>query len=261
MRVLFVGDVVGKPGRRIVKSHLQPMIDKYQIDFIIVNGENAAHGKGITKRLYNELISAGANCITLGNHAFAKSEILDQIEECEFLIRPANLEPLEVGHSTLVFNVKNQRLAVTSLLGEVFMNNVTESPINVMHNILEVVECDLHIVDFHAEATAEKQTFFYYFKEKLSAILGTHTHVTTADEHIMDGCAYITDVGMTGVKDSILGRDVNEVIQRTIHNVQTHYTIASGDAMLNAVLIDFENGNATNIERLRILENSPEKIA
>ncbi|NLC41986.1 MAG: YmdB family metallophosphoesterase [Erysipelothrix sp.] len=256
MKILFIGDVVGKPGRRVVKKYLPELIKEHQIDVTIVNGENAAHGKGITRKLYDELRRAGADVITLGNHAFSKRELLDDLADLEYLVRPINLIPTDIGISTKVLEVKGMTLAISSVMGDVFMDNVYESPYDAMNTILDTVEADCHLVDFHGEATAEKQTFVHLFKEYCVAIIGTHTHVQTADESIFDGCAYISDVGMCGVIESILGRDIDEVIDRTIHGIKTHYTIANGPAMLNGLIIEVENGRATSVERLNIRETS-----
>ena len=256
MNVLFIGDVVGRPGRRILKAKLPGLIKQYDIDLTIVNGENAAHGKGITKKLYDELIRAGADVITLGNHAFSKRELLDDINELSHLIRPANLQPTDIGQSTKVMTVKGYKVAISSIMGEVFMNNVSESPYDAMAYILNTVDVDYHIVDFHGEATAEKQTFLHLFKKQCAVIVGTHTHVQTADEAIFDGCAYISDVGMCGVIESILGRDVEEVIDRTLYGHRTHYTIANGPAMLNGVVIKLEHQMATHIQRIHLEEES-----
>lgn len=250
MRILFLGDIVGRPGRRIVKEKMTHLKETYQPDLVIANGENAAHGKGITKRLYHELISYGINIITLGNHAFAKRELIDSIDELPMLVRPMNMIPEHIGISTLIVEVSNQKLAVSSIMGEVFMNNVTMSPYEAMDSILDSVQADMHFIDFHGEATAEKQTFLHRYKKDCVAILGTHTHVTTADNRVVEGCAYISDVGMCGTIDSILGRDIDEVIARTIYNQPTHYTIATGPAMLNGVVIDIDNSEAVRIERI-----------
>lgn len=255
MNILFIGDVVGKPGRRIVKNELKKLQQQYAVDFTIVNGENAAHGKGITKKIYRELMNAGADVVTLGNHAYAKAEIVRDFVECDKLVFPANLQSKIVVPSTIISEVNGLKIAVTSIMCEAFMNNVTQSPYEAMLNKLDEIKCDLHIVDLHGEATGEKQTFFHLFKEACGAIIGTHTHVATADESISAGCAYISDVGMCGVVDSILGRDVEEVIAKTIYHEQTTYTIANGPAMLNGVLIQFDGNEATSIQRIQTFES------
>lgn len=253
MRLLFVGDIVGRPGRNMFRDNLPILQKEYQFDTLIVNGENAAHGKGITPKIYQEFVRLGVDVITLGNHAFAKQIIIDELDSCDRLIRPANMNPTDIGKSVKVIQTKEGTLAIHSILGEVFMNNVSESPYTMFEKKLKATQADMHLVDFHAEATAEKQTFFYKFKDDCVAILGTHTHVTTCDEMVMDGCAYISDVGMTGVTHSILGRDITEVMQH-LAGEQTYYQVASGPSHLSAVLIEIENKRATSIQRIKIVE-------
>lgn len=251
MKLLFVGDIVGKAGRQKLKETLPILKKEYQFDTLLVNGENAAHGKGITPKIYQEFVKLGVDVITLGNHAFSKSIILDELDSCDRLIRPKNMIPTGVGKSVRIINTKEGTLAVHNLIGSVFMNNVEQSPFESFKESLSLVKADMHFVDFHAEATAEKQTFFQLFKQDCVAIVGTHTHVQTADEMVQDGCAYISDVGMTGVTHSILGRDIKEVLS-SLSGEKTHYKVAQGEAHLSAVLIEIENKRATSIKRLQI---------
>jgi metallophosphoesterase (TIGR00282 family) len=255
MKILFIGDIVGRPGRNILRDNLSILKKEYQFDTLIINGENAAHGKGITPKIYQEFIRLGIDVITLGNHAFAKQIILDELDCCDSLVRPRNMNPTNVGKYVKVIKTKEGTLAVHSILGEVFMNNVSESPFIAFEKSLQEVNADMHLVDFHAEATAEKQTFFYKFKDSCVAILGTHTHVTTADEMVVDGCAYISDVGMTGVTQSILGRDIEEVMLN-LEGEKTFYKVASGQAHLSAVLVTIVDKRATNIERIKIIQET-----
>lgn len=253
MRILFLGDVVAKCGREAVIRNIKSLRDEYSADFVIVNGENAAHGKGITVSIYSRLMAAGADIITLGNHAFAKKEIINNFDLCPGLVRPANLSPLDVGSSYVIRECCGQKIAVVSIMCEAFMCKVEESPVEAMKKLLEEIKADVIIVDLHGESTGEKMIFVRYFADRLSAVIGTHTHVQTADERIIDGCAFISDVGMCGSYDSILGRDPQEVIERIVEKKPTHYRPATGPAILCGCLIetDDQTGRAVNISRIQ----------
>lgn len=252
MKILFIGDVVGSPGRAIVQSLLPVLKEEYQVDFVICNGENAAHGKGITNRLAKAILSWGVDVITLGNHAYAKREVQD-LDLSLPVVFPANLTGPFSEHHTLVFNHLDTTIAVTNICGEAFMNNVFESPYPLMERILQETKADIHIVDFHGETTAEKKAFVYEFKDRVSAVIGTHTHTQTADEQIIDGCAFITDVGMCGAYQSILGRDIHEALSKMIHNETTQYKVSNNPALFSGVLMEFNKQHkAISIERIYI---------
>lgn len=252
MNILFIGDVVGSQGRAIVQSLLPILKEEHQADFVIVNGENAAHGKGITNKIANQILSWGVDVITLGNHAYAKREV-QALDLSLPVVFPANLTGSFSNHHTLVFNCLDTKIAVTNICGEAFMNNVFESPYPVMERILEKTDADIHIVDFHGETTAEKKAFVYQFKHQLSAVLGTHTHVQTADEQIIDGCAFISDVGMCGAYQSILGRDITEALDKMVHHKPTHYKVSNNPPLLSGVIMRFnQDFRATSIERIYI---------
>lgn len=254
MNILFIGDVVGKPGRRVLKKYLSQIITMHNIDVVIVNAENAAHGKGLTRNLYLEIMNLGVNAVTLGNHAFAKRELLLHINDLKCLVRPANLEPLNFGYDYCLIETSLGKLAVFNICGQVFMNKVVASSFESLERLLSEVKADMYFVDFHGEATAEKLSFFYKYHEKLLAVVGTHTHIQTADERVYNGCAYISDVGMCGVFHSILGRDINEVL-RLMNGEKTNYTIANGQACLNGVIIDVNNNCRVNsIRRINYFE-------
>lgn len=258
MKILFVGDVVGSVGRQMVIDTVPRLREEKQIDLVICNGENAAHGKGITKKIYNQLIGAGIDVITMGNHTFSKNDILLFIDEADKLVRPMNMEPTEPGRSTCVVQVKDKSVAISNLSGEVFMNNITDSPFACMEDILEDYEdCDLHVVDLHAEATSEKIAFTYCFASQLAAVVGTHTHVQTADERIIDGCAAITDLGMCGPYNSVLGRDIDEVIARFTGS-KTKYTMAAGPGIFCGLIVEIDDitNNAVAVERIQIKEEA-----
>ncbi len=256
MKILFVGDVVGSVGRQMVVSTVPALRKEKQIDLVICNGENSAHGKGITRKIYNQLLNAGVDVVTMGNHTFSKNDLLTYIDEADRLVRPMNMEPTEPGRSTCVADVCGKKVAVSNLSGEVFMNNITDSPFLCMEEILEDYEdCDLHVVDFHGEATSEKIGFTFNFASQLAAVVGTHTHVQTADERIVDGCAAITDLGMCGPYNSVLGRDVNEVLAK-FNGEKTRYTMASGPGIFCGlvVTIDDQTNRAIAVERIQIKE-------
>ena len=241
MKLLFIGDIVGASGRQIVVDHLATLKEEYKVDFIIANGENAAHGKGITLKIYNQLKAAGIDCITMGNHSFAKSEIFDFYEQCEDLLIPANIEPLDFGNYYKVYEVLGKQICVVNLYGEAFMNRVGGSPYPFMDDVLENVKADYYFVDFHAESTSEKMLFANVYQDSVDCVVGTHTHVQTADERMIGDCAYITDVGMCGAIDSVIGRDIEELYNCVILNEKTHFKVASGESFLNAVLVDIDD--------------------
>ena len=245
MRILFIGDIVGSPGRQMLQQHLPALKEKICPDLTIVNGENAAHGKGITKKIYYQLLGCGADYITMGNHTFSKSELKMFIQEADRLIRPVNLAPVELGEGVRIVRVNGKRIGMVNLCGEVFMDNVVRSPFECMSEILNRTLADLWFVDFHGETTGEKETFAQVFADRC---------VMIADEQLMRGCAYISDAGMCGAFDSILGRDKREVIERTLYQIKTRYTVAEGPAMLCGVWaeIDETTGRATHIERIQI---------
>ncbi|MCF0109267.1 MAG: TIGR00282 family metallophosphoesterase [Erysipelotrichaceae bacterium] len=252
MRVLFLGDVAGSVGREVVTGQLDELRREYAPDLVIVNGENAAHGKGITRRIYRELKNIGVDIITLGNHAFSKKEIIEQMDELDDLARPLNLEPYNVGMRVVTKEVCDLKVAVVNVLGQVFMDDIRISPFEAFDEVLEEIDADIVIVDFHGEATSEKRIFFEYYKGKVNAVIGTHTHVQTADEMIEDGCAFISDVGMCGPYHSILGRDTNEVIEKIVFGKKTHYTPAEGPGIICGVVIDFDDQTCQAKDIIRI---------
>jgi len=254
MNILFVGDIVGASGRKALFDNLDSLKSEYKIDLTIINGENSAHGKGITKKIYDSFVNAGVDIITMGNHTFSKNDVYQFIDSAERLIRPGNMLPLDVGKVVLIVEKNGKRIAVYNLSGEVFMDQVTESPFSMMERLLKQQRADIHIVDLHAEATSEKITFMHYFKDKVAMVVGTHTHVQTADEMILDGCAFISDVGMTGAYYSVIGRDVQETIAMTVGKEKTRFTVAENPAIFCGVVvtIDEKTNRATDIKRIQI---------
>ena len=256
MRILFVGDIVGSVGRSMVGELVPKLKEEKNIDLVVCNAENAAHGKGITKKIYHQLMDFGVDVLTLGNHAFAKEDIFAFIDDASNMVRPMNIEPQDVGNSTCVIEVNHKKVAVSNLSGEVFMNGVIDSPFACMEDILEEYsDCDIHVVDFHAEATSEKIAFAYCFADRVAAVVGTHTHVQTADERIINQtCATISDLGMCGPYHSILGRDIEEIITRFTSDEKTRYTMAEGVGIFCGCIVEIDesSNHATKIERIQI---------
>ncbi|AMC93488.1 metallophosphoesterase [Erysipelothrix larvae] len=256
MNILFIGDIVGASGRRIVADHLSCLKSKYSIDFTICNGENAAHGKGITRKIYNQFKNLGIDCITLGNHAFAKREIYDFYADTEDLLIPANIEPLDFGKYYKVYKVKDMTLCVVNLYGEAFMNRVGDAPYPYMEHVLEKVQADYYFVDYHAESTSEKQFMATLYKDKIGCLVGTHTHVQTNDARMIGSTAYITDVGMCGAVDSIIGRDFDELYQSMVLGEKTYFKVAEGQSMINAIVVSVDDvtKKSVKIETISFVE-------
>ncbi len=259
MKILFIGDIVGSVGRNIVLEQLPQLKEKYGIDFTIANAENAAHGKGLTKKIYHQLINGGCDLLTLGNHAYSKDTIFTFLEEADQLVRPYNLS-CQQGKGYRIVEVNGLRICVTNLIGEIFMIPTTESPFMSMEDIIMDTrdEVDIYFVDLHAEATSEKIAFSYYFESDVQVVVGTHTHVQTADERVSYGTAFISDVGMCGAYRSVIGRDIEEIITRFTTDEKTRFTIAEGPGILSAVVVEIDETSkqATHIERIQIRPES-----
>lgn len=253
MNILFIGDVVGRPGRSYLAKNLPRLVKDNDIDFTVVNGENSAGGVGITKSTYDELLGMGVDMITLGNHSWAKKEIFDFIEESDRLVRPANYPKGTPGKGYRIAEKNGKRIAVINLCGRVYMDCI-ECPFRTVDEILEDItgKADIIIVDFHAEATSEKLAMGWYLDGRVKAVLGTHTHVQTSDERVLPGgTAYITDTGMTGPRDSILGVDKDIVIRKFITGMPARFEIASGESLLGAVkLVLDDKDNVVSINRI-----------
>ena len=256
MNVLVIGDVVGKIGVDAVKKNLPDLKKKYNIDFTIVNGENSADGMGITKNILTDLYKLGANVITMGNHTWGKKEIFSFIDEEERLIRPSNYAEGLPGKGKVLLDCKNKKIGVIDLIGSVNVGGNFDSPFErADKDIIELKAqgADIIIVEMHAEATAEKIALGYYLKDKATIVYGTHTHVQTADEKIYEtGMGYITDIGMTGPKDSIIGMDPTAALKRFLTQMPERYVCAQGNAILNGVVfeIDEQSRRVSNITRI-----------
>ncbi len=252
--------MVGRVGRRLLKERIPYYVDKYEIDFVIANGENASHGKGLTRNQYFELLDAGVDAITLGNHYMSKSEILRYINQVDRLVRPYNLLKEFPGEGSVVFEVNGVSIRVTNLLGSAFMNEEVNAPYYSILNLLSDEEepATIHIVDFHAEATGEKQSLAFALDGKVSAVLGTHTHVQTCDAHVLPkGTAFISDVGMTGYADGVLGSTAETVVNKIIYGQQSKFQVPDeGRGVFSAVVLDIDDitGLANQIFPIYYLE-------
>ena len=257
MNILMIGDIVGRPGREIIKELLPEIREKYKIDFVLANGENVAGRTGITPRLTEELLSYGIDLITMGDHIWSKKEVLEIIDEEEKILRPANYPPDTPGKGSVILRTSEGILVgAVNLLGRVFLSTL-DCPFRVgMREVEKLREkTPLIIVDIHAEATSEKMALAWYLDGQVSAVIGTHTHVQTADERILPkGTAYLTDVGMVGSCDSVLGIEREPVIKRFLTQMPVPFETAKENLQLSAVLVkvDPESGKSENIERLQI---------
>lgn len=257
MRILMIGDIFGRDGRRMVDQYLSKLKTDYKVDVVLANGENAAHGKGLSKRVYEELVFNGISLISMGNHTYSKSDIYDFIDEADRLVVPLNKPRMLPGVGSRVIEVKGKKIRLTNLLGVTFMNGMVDHPFLAMDDLLEDCPCDIHILDFHAEATSEKIAMGYYLDGRVSAVLGTHTHVQTADENILEnGTAYITDIGMTGPQKSVIGCEVESIIKKMTTGQAGRFQVATGKGVLCAVLMEFDDktNKAISIERIQIRE-------
>ena len=255
INVLLIGDVVGKPGRDILTERLPAYIASEKIDFVIANGENAAQGSGITESLFKELIGAGVDVVTLGDHTWRRREALPIIEKDERLLRPINYPPECLGRGMGTYQTRcGMRVAVVVLMGRIFMEPV-DCPFHAIDNALKLLGRDPAIVfvEIHAEATSEKIALGWKLAGRVSCVFGTHTHVQTADERILQGgTAYITDLGMTGPYDSVIGRDKESVLYKFQTAMHAPFTVATGDVRMAGarVRIDALTGKAVEIHRV-----------
>lgn len=265
VRVLLIGDIVGKPGRQIVVKALRGLIARERLDLVIANAENSAGGSGITPQIYHELIAAGVDCITLGDHIYRRQEINPILESCTNIVKPANFPAQAPGRDLALVTARNGvSVAVVSLLGRVFMRPV-DCPWAAVDRVLKQLPGDVKVilVDFHAEATSDKQLMGRYLDGRVSAVLGTHTHVPTADEEIFPGgTAFQCDVGMTGPYASILGRRIDRVLETTTTFNFTHFDVASDDVRLCGTIVDLDpqTGRAQAVTRLRFHQREIAKL-
>jgi len=255
--ILCVGDVVGPAGRRVLREALPTIVRERTVDCIIVNAENAAAGSGLTKSLYEKFIRYGANLLTLGDHVYRRSDIIPVLETESNIVRPANLPAEAPGREFAIYETTSgHRVAVVTLLGRMFMKPIVNCPFAAVDRVLAAIPKDVKtiVVELHAEATSEKVAMGWHLDGRVSVLFGTHTHVPTADECILPkGTAYISDLGMTGPYDSVLGRAKDRVLSSLITSVPAKFDVATGDPRLCGIVVrvDGTTGRATTIERIR----------
>ena len=256
MKILAVGDLIGSPGIKKLKGVLPELKGQEQIDFIIVNGENSAEGMGITERNFKDILEENVDVITMGNHTWGKKDIFKFIDHPK-LIRPANYPKGVVGKGYNIYTCKDKKIAVINLIGRVDVNVLSENPFILARELVQKLQnkVDMIFIDFHAEATAEKIALGHYLDGNVTAVYGTHTHVQTADEQILEkGTAYITDIGMTGPKKSVIGMDVVASIKRFETTLPERYKIATGECIFNGVIFDIDDttNKVKDIKRVNI---------
>ena len=255
MNVLFFGDIFGKPGRSIIQKELDSLIIEYSVDICIANGENVAGGKGITEKTASQLFSSGIDVFTSGNHLWDKKDSLNFIKTESRIVKPLNSPERALGSKYYFKEIPTgEKIAIVSLVGQAFLGNA-DSPFFTLEKYLPEIkeQTNTVFVDFHAEATAEKRAFGFYFDGKVSAIIGTHTHIQTADEEILpNGTAYITDVGMTGPHDSVIGIKKEIILEKINTGMPQRYEASKNGLQINAVLVQIdEQGKAQTITRIR----------
>ena len=257
MKILAIGDIVGESGLSKLKEILPKVIENENIDFTIVNAENTSSGMGLTIKDFNTLLKMKINTITMGNHTWGKKDIFTFIENPK-IIRPANYSKGLPGKGYNIYECKGKKIAVINLIGRTDMNVLSENPFLVADELVNKLnkEADIIIIDFHAEATAEKIAMKHYLDGKVNIIFGTHTHVQTADEEITDkGTGYITDLGMTGPKNSVIGMDVSVSIKRFLTSLPERYKLADGESIFNGCIFEIDETNCKTIKVYRINYN------
>ena len=241
MKILAVGDLVGETGVEKLKKTLPNLQEAEHIDFTIINGENSAGGMGMTSKIYNELNRLNIDVITMGNHTWGKKDIFTFIDDKK-IIRPANYSKGCPGKGYTIIQKDNKKIAVVNLIGRTDMGVLSDNPFTCIDHIIEKLKVDIIVLDFHAEATAEKIAMGYYVDGRITAMFGTHTHVQTADEKILEnGTGYITDIGMTGPENSVIGMDVDASLKRFVTSLPEKYKLAEGSCMLNGVIFDIDD--------------------
>lgn len=256
MRILIIGDIVGRPGKHACSVFVPRYIREKQVDFVVANAENAAAGSGLTPAMFSKLLHQGIDVCTMGDHIYKRLEIVQALESSERIVKPANLPPESAGREfTIVQSRGGVPVAVISLLGRTYMNMKSDCPYHAVDRVLEKIssEVKIIIVDMHAETTSEKVALGWYLDGRVTAVVGTHTHIPTADERILPrGTAYITDLGMTGPYDSVLGRDRDNVIRVLVSGMPYPYDVARENVHLSGVLVEVDSttGQATRIERV-----------
>ncbi len=258
MKLLFIGDIVGSPGRHMISESLPQILVDYQVDFTIANGENLAGGFGINRKIYDEMINVGIDAFTMGNHIWDNKDINNFIGDADRIIRPLNIHPDLPGQGSRIYNVGGSKILVISVVGRTFMPPAN-CPFQAINQVIKEYsnQVDYIFVDIHAEATSEKMALAWYLDGRISALVGTHTHVQTNDPRIMpQGCGYLTDAGMTGPYDSVLGMDKDIVINRFLYQMPRHFEPAQGDLQFNGVIFDLADGKCRGIKLLNFIKPS-----
>lgn len=257
MNILCIGDIVGKPGREAIEKLLPDLKKQYAIDFVVANAENSAGGSGLTPKIAQQLFDAGCHVLTLGDHVWDQKELENYLEETDKVIRPANFPSGAPGRGWCILKTSaGKKIGVVNLLGRVFMRYHIDCPFRALKNIVEQIrhETPIIIVDMHAETTSEKTAIGCFIDGQVSAVVGTHTHVQTADEKILpQGTAYITDLGMTGPHDSVIGQNKEEIVKRFLTALPRKFHVAENDIQLQGALIDIDEktGKACKIVRIQ----------
>ncbi len=263
MKIAFIGDIVGRPGRRIIEANLKKLKTEYGIDFVIANGENASHGFGLTVKNANELFNVGIDVITGGNHSFDKRKEMITLLESQNVLRPDNYPQGVHGSGLMTFDVNGEKLAVLNLMGQ-FSMPTCENPFNWATNVIkELKEQNIRniFIDFHAEATSEKRVMFKMFEGEVSGICGTHTHVSTDDLQISQGTCYLTDIGLTGCRDNIIGMDKKIPIRKATTGLGGHFEIPNScKSILQMVVMELEEGKAKDAFKIKLLSGKNEAI-
>jgi len=257
LKLLFIGDIVGRPGRDIVTDKVPKLRREHALDFVIANGENAAAGAGITGAIAKSLLESGVDAITLGDHVWDQRGWEHEITQIDRVCRPANLPSRCPGWDHLILEARGFRVAVFTVLGRSFMNMKAEDPFAAADRLLEQLrpQCDAMVVEIHGEATSEKQALGWYLDGRVTAVLGTHTHVPTADARVLPkGTAFMCDVGMTGPYESVLGREISPVVERFRDGMPRRFDVATGDVRLSGALIEIDasSANAKAIELVTV---------
>jgi metallophosphoesterase (TIGR00282 family) len=258
IKLLCIGDIVGRPGRQLLADQLRQLIKQWEIDCVITNAENAAGGSGLTGSIYDKLQKYGVNLITMGDHIYRKRDFMGILQNAEDIVRPANLSAQAAGREYALYTTSaGPQVAVISLLGRMFMPQPSDNPFNAVEKVLTKIPPDVKVivVDMHAEATSEKIAMGWFLDGRVSVVFGTHTHVTTADETILpEGTAYITDLGMTGPHESVLGRTTERVVKSLVTQMPQAYSVATGDVRINGIVVtvDALTGRASEIKRICI---------
>ncbi len=263
MRIAFIGDIVGRPGRRIIEANLKKLKTEHEIDFVIANGENASHGFGLTVKNANELFNVGIDVITGGNHSFDKRKEMITLLESQNVLRPDNYPKGVHGSGLKIFEVQGEKLAVLNLMGQFAMPSC-ENPFNwATESIKKLKEEKIKniFIDFHAEATSEKRVMFKMFEGEVSAICGTHTHVSTDDLQISQGTCYLTDIGLTGCRDNVIGMDKKVPISKATTGLGGHFEIPNScNSILQMLVIDLEEGKSRDAFKIKLLSGKAEAI-